>query len=189
MKVFEVVELAESEGSHEQRGSPPAQQPRRYSTITPVNPLPSYSLNVPRSRNSSRSRGNAQAASPLVQLYPPLAVEGDTMGVFDEDHDTSTPTLVNYGPKIRKRSTSARRPMPDPNPRTFPSTEGAMLSPNLLLSASPVHAEVFENGGETKIGVIDMCKTVEEIEKRQRRMEDLLHVIARKLESGTEHTG
>ncbi|KAF8347891.1 receptor-activated Ca2+-permeable cation channel [Amanita rubescens] len=178
--VFEVVELAESEGAYEQHDSPPAQRPRRYSTIAAVNPLRSYSpLGMPRnSRNSSRPPDNAQGASPLVQLYPPLTVEGDIVGEFDEDRGTSSPTVVNYGPKIRKRPTSAKRTIPDSKPRTFPTSDGAMLSPNLLLSASPVQVEVFEN---------DMSKTVEEIEKRQRRMEDLLNVIARRLESGTEH--
>jgi len=187
--VFEVIELAESDGAHEQHDFPPAQRPRRYSTFAAVNPLRSYSpLGVPRnSRNSSRPRDNAQAASPLVQLYPPLAIEDDMGEEFDEDRDTSSPTVVNYGPKIKKRPTSARRTISDSNPRIFPPSDGAMLSQNLLLSASPVQAEVFENGGEAKIGVTDMSKTVEEIEKRQRRMEDLLHVIARKLESGTEH--
>ena len=189
IKVFEVVELAESEGACEQHDSPPAQRPRRYSAIATVDPLRSYSpLGVPRnSRNSSRPPDNAQGASPLVQLYPPLAVEGDMMEEFDEDRGTSSPTVVNYGQKIRKRPTSAKRTIPDSKPRTFPTSDGAMLSPNLLLSASPVQAEVFENGGEAKIGVIDMSKTVEEIERRQRRMEELLNVIARKLESGTEH--
>lgn len=189
MKVFEVVELAESEGVQE----PHMTQPRRNSVAITVNPLRGYSpLGAPRNpRNSSRPPDNAQTASPLAQLYQPLGVDGDTVG-SDEDHGALTPTVVSYGPATRKRPTSARRTIRDPTPksRRYSSAEGTKLSPNLLLSTSPEQPEIFGNGrDESKTEGTDMMKAIEEIEKRQRRMEDLLNVIAYKLEGSTGHIG
>lgn len=193
MKVFEVVELAESEGVHIHE--PHMAQPRRNSVATTANPLRGYSpLGAPRNpRNSSRPPDNTQTASPLAQLYQPLGVDGDTIG-SDEDHGALTPTLVSYGPTSRKRPTSARRAIRDPTPksRRYSSTEGIKLSPNLLLSTSPEQPEIFGNGqGESKTDSegTDISKAIEEIEKRQRRMEDLLNVIAYKLEGSTGRMG
>lgn len=187
MKVFEVVELAESEGVQE----PHMAQSRRNSVAITINPLRGYSpMGAHRNpRNSSRPPDNNQTASPLAQLYKPLGVDGDTMG-SDEDHGALTPTVVSYGPATRKRPTSAKRTIRDPttNSRRYSSTEGTKLSPNLLLSTSPEQPEIFGNGqGESKTEGTDISKAIEEIEKRQRRMEDLLNVIAYKLEGNTRH--
>ena len=183
MKVFEVVELAESEGANAEHEPLAAQRPRRFSAATTVFPL-----GVPR---NPRNPDNIQSASPLAQVFQPLGVDGDTIG-SDEDHGALMPTVVSYGPATRKRPTSSRRTIADPTQksRRHSSTEGTKLSPNLLLSTSPDLDEMFQDGqGESKTVGIDMSKTIEEIEKRQRRMEDLLSVIAHKLEGSTGHIG
>ncbi|KAK2463515.1 hypothetical protein APHAL10511_004266 [Amanita phalloides] len=194
--VFEIAELAETDGVHEEHESRPAQRPRRLSVKSTINAGRSASpLNIPSNlprlrRNSARPPDSFHAPSPLAQLYQPLLVDNDAVDECDEDRGTLAPSVVSYGPTTKRRLTSViptqRRNIPDLtlNSRQLPPMERDKLSPPNILSQSPEQVEMLGNGqAESKNnGSPDVGKTLEEMEKRQRRMEELLNVIAYKLE-------
>ncbi|KAF8630162.1 hypothetical protein AX15_003108 [Amanita polypyramis BW_CC] len=193
--IFEIAELAESDGIHDE-DEPPTQRRRRFSTMSPPDPLRSQTpANVPISLphlrvNSLRQPDNLQPASPLAQLYQPLVFDSDIVEESEGDYGTLAPSVVSYGPTSRRRLTSMvpiqRRNAPDQaiSSKPFPSAEEDKLSPNMPLSQSPQEIDSLGNGQAEPKSKVDMNKQLEDIENRQRRMENILNMIVQKLDGG-----
>ncbi|PFH51765.1 hypothetical protein AMATHDRAFT_2680 [Amanita thiersii Skay4041] len=202
-QIFEIAELQESLEAHNNMG-PNLQRPRRMSAVSAVRPTRTHSPPMgphalPRMRVNSIRPSDPQAAqisSPIAQLYQPLFVDEEILEESDEDQDTtSAPTVLSHGPLTRRRLSSIqlmgpRKNGPDPSVsgKRFPVMgEGGRLSPidKDLISESPEPARIFESGqAETKQTENlsnDMIKRLEEIEKRQQGMEQLLKHIAESL--------
>jgi len=170
------------------------QRPRRKSSMATMRPprsrSPTLMPNVlPRIRVNSLRTTDHNVQSPLAQLYQAFTVDEEIMEESDEDkNDTLAPSVASHVP-IGRRPTSMtqgqRRGVPDPNtsPKQFPVTNTHRVSPDFLLSESP---QSFGNGPaeSNRMGrsTTDLSKSLEDIEKRQQRMEELLNSIVQKLE-------
>jgi hypothetical protein len=191
--IFEVADLMETENVHDEQ--PPMQRPRRKSSMATVRPSRSRSPALipnalPRIRvNSFRTTDHA-GQSPLAQLYQAFTVDEEIVEESDEDkNDTLAPSVASHGPLGRPPTSmtqSQRRGVHDPNtsPKQFPVANSHRISPDFLLSASP---QSFGNGPaeSDRMGrstTPDFSKSLEDIEKRQQRMEQLLNSIVEKLE-------
>ena len=162
----------------------------------------------PRQRvNSVLNRGAEMAhnfASPLAQIFQPLVLDmGDDMAEDEQPQDMRD--AISYGPATRRRLTSiARRPTaveqhssPHPPPATalrrFPTAAAARpQSPSFgtPISESPdQHADTgspSETAGqaeekESTLGNMQWMKRLDEMDARQKRMEEMLLRIVKGL--------
>ncbi len=121
-------------------------------------------------------------ASPLAQLYQPVIVDE----VIPEDSQpyAGTRDTVSYGPVSRRRLSSATTLQK----MTQPSREGDTIviahSPDQRsdLLGEPETAEETEEREET-LGKLEWDRRLESIEKRQKRIEELLNEVV----SGMRH--
>lgn len=165
---------------------------------------------LPRQRvNSVLNRGAEMAhnfASPLAQIFQPLVLDmgmGDDMAEDEQPQDMRD--AISYGPATRRRLTSiARRPTtveqhssPHPPPATalrrFPTAAAARpQSPSFgtPISESPdQHADPgspSETAGqaeekESTLGNMQWMKRLDEMDARQKRMEEMLLRIVKGL--------
>jgi hypothetical protein len=114
-------------------------------------------------------------ASPLAQLFHPLIV--DDAIPEDAQPNAGTRDGVSYGPASRRRLSSATTLQ-----RMFPpSREGdnaIMQSPEQWSEAlwEPETAEETEEK-ESGLGNLEWARRLDSIEKRQQRIEELLHEV------------
>ncbi|KIL69255.1 hypothetical protein M378DRAFT_21449 [Amanita muscaria Koide BX008] len=185
--IFEVVELVESQSTQDDQ-YPLVQRPRRKSIARPARSRSPAPVN-PRLRVNSLRQADSAAPSPLAQLYHVLTADEDIFEESDEDGNaTLAPNVASYGPRRRLASIAMaqRRNIPDPNPNSspkhFPVMGGDRLSPNAALSESPQSLGNEESKKTDNLATIDIHKKLADIETRHRRMEELLNVIAQKLQ-------
>ncbi|KAI0050965.1 hypothetical protein FA95DRAFT_1554998 [Auriscalpium vulgare] len=148
----------------------------------------------------------AQAFSPLAQIFQPLVVDDNV--IPEEDHpQTGTRDAVSYGPASRRRLSTMKRPGSDfqqqqqqqqqspgsplglsASPlRKFPTGESP--GRRTLAESSDSHSvgeiETLEQTEEKEstLGALQWARKLDGLDKRMRRMEELLSEIAKNLDS------
>ncbi|KAI0953934.1 hypothetical protein AcV7_007322 [Taiwanofungus camphoratus] len=182
--------------SHQSEQSTPSRSQKSEHAAGPS------SVPLPRQRvDSGVSRGLDVAqttTSPLAQIFQPLVIDENHSDEHPGDHNA----LVSYGPASRRRLSSMHRrfntashadpfsPHPPTGMKRFPnlspvSRSGALTSqplsesPDAHSSNEPMEtAEEIEEGGAPPAS---WQKRLDNIEERQRRIEDLLLQLSTKL--------
>jgi len=114
-------------------------------------------------------------ASPLAQLFQPLIVDDPIPE--DAQLNAGTRDGVSYGPLSRRRLSSATTLQ-----RMFPSSRevdnAIVQSPDQRSEAlwEPETAEETEEK-ESTLGSLEWARRLDSIEKRQQRIEELLHEV------------
>ncbi|KAI0272571.1 hypothetical protein BC834DRAFT_353387 [Gloeopeniophorella convolvens] len=195
--IFELEEQIDSAlDTHDQGAPPPIGTRRSLSTrqsrgsngsshrpqVSPISVKPPDSPlgRQPRHRVTSilsRPADMTTHTSPLAQLYQPLVV--DETIPEDGQPQAGTRDAVSYGPASRRRLSSATMLQ-----RRVPSTgeSGAQMAQSPEDSADGVQGpETVEETEEKEstLGSLEWARRLDSIEKRQRRIEELLSEIIR----------
>lgn len=187
--------------THFEPQTPPSQQHQMSSS-------PSLPFAIPRPRVNSVMSRTLEAAqsftSPLAQIFQPLVVDDEPMA--SESQHPPPPPLVSFGPASRRRLSSMHQHRrhntegggghPSPPHKVTPTKEGHGMGskrfpgimdnalsespPSMESSSSAIPTALQVKEGEAESGGSD--RRLDDIERRQQRMEKLLEKIASSLE-------
>ncbi|TFK39792.1 hypothetical protein BDQ12DRAFT_722005 [Crucibulum laeve] len=169
-------------------------RPTQAPADSPPRPIPRPRVHSVLVRTADSSQN---FPSPLAQVFQPLVVDEDIPEEESEDTATAAPSGVSYGPASRRRLASIQSMHKRPGDSLLTQVQSNVMKrfpvmgkgspPHDILSRSPDALPMADRlaSGETKVETEDnitemgqWTKRLEEIERRQGRIEILLTQIA-----------